>query len=240
VTAYVFHENPITRERCKHRIRRVTEHHALVDEWCMNGPAGPEEQFALSALAKGVKRRGTTFYSSARKDRRPRVERIDAPCVADRHEPVSVYGSARVVTAEGLTSALWAVWTDGSNTNGAPTAYGWVASGHPELDAFDAVWTALRWIRDVRVARCDNDAVAVLAEVLRKIGAWPSARTHCRRSSTTPDWSYVLGVAIPCTRDDVVRAFRKLALETHPDRGGDPARFIAVRTAYDQALAAVG
>jgi hypothetical protein len=37
----------------------------------------------------------------------------------------------------------------------------------------------------------------------------------------------------PCTRADVVSSFRKLALETHPDMGGQAKEFIKVKRAYD-------
>jgi hypothetical protein len=41
----------------------------------------------------------------------------------------------------------------------------------------------------------------------------------------------VLGVTLPCTARQAARAFRKRALETHPDRGGDPADFRRVTEA---------
>ena len=33
--------------------------------------------------------------------------------------------------------------------------------------------------------------------------------------------------------DDIKQAFRKKALETHPDKGGDPEKFRKVREAYE-------
>ena len=43
----------------------------------------------------------------------------------------------------------------------------------------------------------------------------------------------VLGVAASASDEDLRRAYRRLLRETHPDVGGDPARFIAVQTAWD-------
>ncbi|HWH34505.1 MAG TPA: J domain-containing protein [Acidimicrobiales bacterium] len=42
----------------------------------------------------------------------------------------------------------------------------------------------------------------------------------------------VLGVATGATRDDIHRAWRRRALETHPDRGGDRASFERVQVAF--------
>ncbi len=55
-----------------------------------------------------------------------------------------------------------------------------------------------------------------------------------------PAWARTLGLPGPeCTVDEVKRAFRRLALETHPDRGGASASFVAVTRAYDEAMLAV-
>jgi len=48
-------------------------------------------------------------------------------------------------------------------------------------------------------------------------------------------WLKDLRLTWPCTPADVTTAFRKLALETHPDMGGSDAAFIKVKRAYDQA-----
>ena len=43
----------------------------------------------------------------------------------------------------------------------------------------------------------------------------------------------LLGVAATATLDDVKAAFRKKALEHHPDQGGTPEAFMAMKRAYD-------
>lgn len=51
-----------------------------------------------------------------------------------------------------------------------------------------------------------------------------------------PDFLVALGVLWPCTIDDVKQAFLARAKRLHPDKGGDPAAFIALQQAYDRAL----
>jgi hypothetical protein len=43
----------------------------------------------------------------------------------------------------------------------------------------------------------------------------------------------ILGLSEDSDEDDIKKAFRKKAKETHPDRGGDPADFREVREAYE-------
>jgi DnaJ family protein A protein 2 len=47
----------------------------------------------------------------------------------------------------------------------------------------------------------------------------------------------VLGLKARATRDQIVSAYRRLAMQHHPDRGGDPEEFIKVTDAYKRALA---
>jgi molecular chaperone DnaJ len=42
-----------------------------------------------------------------------------------------------------------------------------------------------------------------------------------------------LGVAKTATPDEIKRAFRKLASQHHPDKGGDTAKFQSIQAAYD-------
>ncbi|MDO7881889.1 J domain-containing protein [Salinibacterium soli] len=44
----------------------------------------------------------------------------------------------------------------------------------------------------------------------------------------------VLGVAASASQEELRRAFRKALRETHPDTGGDPARFTAVQLAWER------
>jgi hypothetical protein len=47
----------------------------------------------------------------------------------------------------------------------------------------------------------------------------------------------VLGLPLDATRSDAQRAFRRLAKQTHPDGGGDPADFRAVAGAWADLVA---
>jgi curved DNA-binding protein CbpA len=47
----------------------------------------------------------------------------------------------------------------------------------------------------------------------------------------------MLGLALPCRIDDVKAAYRRLAKAAHPDAGGDAKDFIAIESAYREALA---
>jgi hypothetical protein len=55
----------------------------------------------------------------------------------------------------------------------------------------------------------------------------------------TPDPFGVLGLAPGASADDIRAARRRLALEHHPDRGGDPAVMRALNAAFVAAMAAV-
>ena len=46
----------------------------------------------------------------------------------------------------------------------------------------------------------------------------------------------VLGLAAPCTIDEIKAAYRLRAFEVHPDRGGSPTDFRAVEAAYRRLL----
>ena len=47
----------------------------------------------------------------------------------------------------------------------------------------------------------------------------------------------ILGLGPTATQQEIKRAFRRLALTTHPDKGGSAAAFIRVKWAHDEALA---
>jgi hypothetical protein len=83
----------------------------------------------------------------------------------------------------------------------------------------------------VRVQKGDSAFTARQASSKRNVTA-PPARTG------TKPWALgVLGLSTPATVPEIKRAFRALALRTHPDRGGDEAAFIDAKRAYDVALA---
>src|ERR1700733_15356605 len=50
--------------------------------------------------------------------------------------------------------------------------------------------------------------------------------------ATTKDYYSVLGVDKKASKDDIKKAFRKLAQKYHPDKGGDEAKFKEITEAY--------
>jgi len=55
------------------------------------------------------------------------------------------------------------------------------------------------------------------------------------RDQSRPECLVTLGLLPPVTLDDVNQAYKAKAMQAHPDRGGDPKTFIAVKQAYDDA-----
>lgn len=136
---------------------------------------------------------------------------------------------------------FWAVWWSGAPSikpfrkpdasNGGArtleeaTAEAEQAAGRP-LMTIEPKW-AKAWMR-----------------VLRGEPAWPDidkAREGGRAAPLPTDegrlsvWA-ILGIEPHSPVDVIRRAYKKRALETHPDRGGDEERFRAVQRAYERAL----
>lgn len=80
---------------------------------------------------------------------------------------------------------------------------------------------------------------AELREVSPVSGAGPGApaRPRIPREPAAKSLWAVLGVEPGASVEEIKRAFRKRALETHPDQGGDAAAFRALHAAYERALA---
>ncbi|MCC6525802.1 MAG: J domain-containing protein [Polyangiaceae bacterium] len=86
------------------------------------------------------------------------------------------------------------------------------------------------------------------ARVLCGEPPWPPASAPAatradgaRSAAAAPESAWqILGVARDATAEELKRAFRRRALETHPDRGGDAAAFRRVKAAYERALATSG
>jgi hypothetical protein len=65
--------------------------------------------------------------------------------------------------------------------------------------------------------------------------AAPEAARPAERRGPLPSW-VVLGVARDASVLEIKRAFRRLALATHPDQGGSAEAFARVKRAYDSLL----
>ena len=57
-----------------------------------------------------------------------------------------------------------------------------------------------------------------------------------RAPATAAAWWSILGVDAKASSADIKRAFKKRALETHPDRGGDAETFREVHRAYQRGV----
>ncbi len=54
-----------------------------------------------------------------------------------------------------------------------------------------------------------------------------------KKDVDTQKYYDLLGVSKKATQDEIRKAFRKLALKAHPDKGGDPAKFQEINVAYE-------
>lgn len=95
------------------------------------------------------------------------------------------------------------------------------------LRAIGATVEALRSIQR-------HGASSMLEQAFTGFAALPPAR-----SEPAPWWE-VLGVSKTASAEEIRDAHRRLALEHHPDRGGDAARMAAINQARDAALSNEG
>lgn len=96
---------------------------------------------------------------------------------------------------------------------------------------------------------CNLTAIAKHIDALRGQSRWgvgsveqafAGFRALPRASGDETDhWWVVLGVSRHASAEDVRKAARDALRDSHPDRGGDPKRFLAVKSAREQALAAL-
>ncbi|MDE2105828.1 MAG: J domain-containing protein [Patescibacteria group bacterium] len=85
-------------------------------------------------------------------------------------------------------------------------------------------------------------AIACTIDALRGIERWGSgsmveqAFTGFTALPAPEQWFQTLGVPADATADEINAAWRRLASEHHPDRGGDSATMARINQARDQAL----
>lgn len=145
---------------------------------------------------------------------------------------------------------LWAAWWSGAPTRHPfrnPDAHGGGARSEEEAlaQAEQATGRALvpispQWARAwSRVMQ--GEPPFPRPATLRMDGAPPPVEPLTAGAPpTSPDpastWA-LLGVPRTATLLELKRAYRKRALETHPDQGGDPDAFRALQRAYERAVA---
>jgi len=80
---------------------------------------------------------------------------------------------------------------------------------------------------------------------LRSLGRRLVVIGHYFSFGQVPEWARhrtpraiaALGLQIPCTEDDVMRAYRTRVKLLHPDHGGDQQRFLRLQADFEEALA---
>lgn len=119
------------------------------------------------------------------------------------------------------------------------SSYGW-AWDVPDADSWDDIFRRFR-----REDERANDAYAKQREEFfrrkaeehrnQQSGYYYTGRAKPPGSSTTHNhhWTFILGVPSQSTPEQVETAFRKLARDNHPDRGGTKERFQEINNAYE-------
>ena len=80
---------------------------------------------------------------------------------------------------------------------------------------------------------------------LRSLGRGLVVIGHYFSMGHVPEWARhrtpraiaALGLQMPCTEDDVMRAYRTRVKLLHPDHGGDERRFLRLQADFEEALA---
>ncbi len=112
----------------------------------------------------------------------------------------------------------------------------WAAKGRKELHRYwlpGGVFDLGRYRHDDMERQAEDERrMRDLEDMIRRWKAGDSADpVECFR---------VLGVSPNATLDDLKGAYRKLAFEHHPDRGGKQENFLRIKSAYDGAVYIVG
>ena len=148
-----------------------------------------------------------------------------------------------------VSGFFWAAWWTSSGLAATPRPDAHGLADRVE-DAHAQARAAIRGARGERAAVLTLDAqIAVeAARVVRPASAGYDARSEwwgedprrggaARASGPAPRaWLQVLELSWPCSAADVRRAYRRLALQRHPDRGGTDAAFNELTMARDAAL----
>jgi hypothetical protein len=157
----------------------------------------------------------------------------------------------------GISGYFWAAWwtSSGLAVNPTPDAHGLtekIEDAHARgraaiLEARGPRASVLRVeaelaVQAARIVRPASDGYYSGAAWWGEDPAWQQHGASSRarsRGAAGPGprpWLDVLGLSWPCSAAEVRRAYRRLALERHPDRGGTATAFDALTKARDAAL----
>lgn len=143
------------------------------------------------------------------------------------------------ITATKRRRFLWAAWWTGPPTR-VPFRKPDASSGGARTR--EEALSEASALAGARLVEIEGAWARAYARTLRGEAPFPSA-SRTEAVVTKPDdpttqrsvWD-ILGVPPSATADEIKRAYRAKALETHPDRGGTDAAFREVRRAYESAL----
>jgi hypothetical protein len=113
-------------------------------------------------------------------------------------------------------------WPDGIDAT-ALLLYAAVAFGLPLLGHWLLVLDYRRYLRSLRRA-----LVVVSHAVSPKAPYWAQ--------QDRPPCLLALDLAMPCTEDEVLAAYRQKVKTLHPDRGGDLQQFLRLQKHFEQAM----
>lgn len=138
---------------------------------------------------------------------------------------------------------FWAAWWTGAPTH-TPFRKPDASSGG--ASTYEAALAAAEKAAQRALHVVDSRWAQAWSRVIRELPPWTSrqgAQSRPRAHKTTAPrvdpqslWT-ILGVTREASAEELKAAYHKRALETHPDHGGDPEQFRALKAAYDRARA---
>lgn len=135
---------------------------------------------------------------------------------------------------------FWAAWWTGAPTHTPfrkPDASSGGAATYDEaLAAAEKAAHRTLHVVEPRWAQAWSRVIRELPPWTSRQGAQPRPRRTAPRVEPPSLWT-ILGVTRGASAEELKAAYHRRALETHPDHGGDPDAFRALKAAYDRARA---
>ena len=124
---------------------------------------------------------------------------------------------------------------------GSPPAPSASSKPGPKLSLRDSLGETWTYLRRECPEQLEADLVAgAVRRSLLDFAVQPRKRTSAGEPIAAPDAHLTLGVARGASAAEVRAAYRKKALQMHPDRGGDASSFLALHLAYRELLGGRG
>ena len=129
--------------------------------------------------------------------------------------------------AESLEAATWRGWPDGVDAS-ALMAFAAVAFGLPLFGYWFMALDIRAYLRSLR------RALVVVARAVTPGTPYWAVR------GDRPPCLVALELALPCTEEQVLGAYRQRVKALHPDRGGDLQQFLRLQKHFEQAMHLAG